>query len=54
MTYAKANSDKLNMAHAEVGSNAFNFGVMLNAVLGVKPTLRWIEAVSESGRDETR
>ena len=54
VTYAKANSDKLNMAHAEVGSNAFNFGVMLNAVLGVKPTLRWIEAVSESGRDETR
>jgi tripartite-type tricarboxylate transporter receptor subunit TctC len=39
VTYAKANSDKLNMAHAGVGSNAFNFGVMLNAVLGVKPTL---------------
>jgi len=39
VSYAKANSDKLNMAHAGVGSNTFNFGVMLNAVLGVKPTL---------------
>jgi tripartite-type tricarboxylate transporter receptor subunit TctC len=39
VSFAKASSDKLNMAHAGVGSNAFNFGVMLNAVLGVKPTL---------------
>jgi tripartite-type tricarboxylate transporter receptor subunit TctC len=37
--YVKANADKLNMAHAGVGSNSFNFCVMLNALLGVKPTL---------------
>jgi tripartite-type tricarboxylate transporter receptor subunit TctC len=37
--YVKANADKLNMAHAGVGSNTFNFCVMLNAMLGVKPTL---------------
>jgi tripartite-type tricarboxylate transporter receptor subunit TctC len=27
------------MAHAGVGSNTFNFCVMLNAILGVKPTM---------------
>ena len=27
------------MAHAGVGSNAFNFGLVLNSLLGVKPTL---------------
>src|SRR5215510_14132327 len=37
--YVKANADKLNMAHAGIGSNTFNFCVMLNALLGVKPTL---------------
>ena len=37
--YVKANADKLNMAHAGVGSNTFNFCVMLNLLLGVKPTL---------------
>src|SRR5215510_187694 len=37
--YEKANADKLNMAHAGVGSNTFNFCVMLNVLLGVKPTL---------------
>ena len=37
--YVKANADKLNMAHAGVGSNTFNFCVMLNVLLGVKPTL---------------
>src|SRR5438270_13249251 len=26
------------MAHAGVGSNAFNFGLMLNSILGIKPT----------------
>jgi len=39
VTYVRANADKLNMAHAGVGSNAFNFGLMLNSIIGVKPTL---------------
>jgi tripartite-type tricarboxylate transporter receptor subunit TctC len=37
--YVKANADTLNMAHAGVASNTFNFCVMLNAILGVKPTM---------------
>jgi tripartite-type tricarboxylate transporter receptor subunit TctC len=37
--YVKANAEKLNMAHAGVGSNMFNFGLMLNSVLGAKPAL---------------
>jgi tripartite-type tricarboxylate transporter receptor subunit TctC len=39
IAYAKANADKLNMAHAGVGSNAFNFGLVLSSILGIKPTL---------------
>jgi tripartite-type tricarboxylate transporter receptor subunit TctC len=39
VAYVKANAEKLNMAHAGVGSNAFNFGLVLNSLLGVKPTL---------------
>jgi tripartite-type tricarboxylate transporter receptor subunit TctC len=39
VVYVKANAEKLNMAHAGVGSNAFNFGLVLNSVLGVKATL---------------
>jgi tripartite-type tricarboxylate transporter receptor subunit TctC len=39
IAYAKANADKLNMAHAGVGSNTFNFGLVLNSLLGVKPTM---------------
>ncbi len=39
MTYAKANAEKLNMAHAGVGSNSFTIGLMFNSLLGVKPTL---------------
>jgi tripartite-type tricarboxylate transporter receptor subunit TctC len=39
VTYVKTNSEKLNMAHAGVGSNMFNFGLMLNSILNVKPTL---------------
>jgi tripartite-type tricarboxylate transporter receptor subunit TctC len=38
-TYVKANFEKLNMAHGGVGSNSFNFGLALNSVLGVKPTM---------------
>jgi tripartite-type tricarboxylate transporter receptor subunit TctC len=39
IAYAKANADKLNMAHAGVGSNAFNFGLVLNSILGIKPAM---------------
>lgn len=39
VSYLKANADRLNMAHAGVGSTTFNFCVMLNGILGVKPTL---------------
>jgi tripartite-type tricarboxylate transporter receptor subunit TctC len=35
----KANSARLNMAHAGVGSIFFTTGLLLNSVLGVKPTL---------------
>src|SRR5262249_46937609 len=31
--------ESLNMAHAGVGSNVFNFGLVLNSILGAKPTL---------------
>jgi tripartite-type tricarboxylate transporter receptor subunit TctC len=36
--YVKANIEKLNMAHAGVGSGSFTFGLLLNSVLGAKPT----------------
>ena len=39
IAYVKANSEKLNMAHAGVGSILYSFGLMLNFILGVKPTL---------------
>ena len=39
VAYVKSNAEKLNMAHSGVGSNAFNFGLALNSVLGVKPTM---------------
>jgi tripartite-type tricarboxylate transporter receptor subunit TctC len=39
ITYAKANAEKLNMAHAGVGSNSFAIGLMFNSLLGVKPTI---------------
>jgi tripartite-type tricarboxylate transporter receptor subunit TctC len=37
--YVKANVENLNMAHAGVGSGTFTFGLLLNSVLGVKPTM---------------
>ncbi len=37
--YAKANAAKLNAAHAGVGSVSHTTGVLLNATLGIKPTL---------------
>jgi putative tricarboxylic transport membrane protein len=36
--YVKANVDKLNMAHAGVGSVSFTTCLLLNSILGVKPT----------------
>jgi tripartite-type tricarboxylate transporter receptor subunit TctC len=39
VAYVKSNAEKLNMAHSGVGSNGFNFGLALNSVLGVKPTM---------------
>jgi putative tricarboxylic transport membrane protein len=37
-TYVKANADKLNMAHAGVGSVSFTTCLLLNSILDVKPT----------------
>src|SRR5262245_21081846 len=37
--YAKANSEKLNMGHAGVGSTTHLAGLLLNAALGVKPAM---------------
>jgi tripartite-type tricarboxylate transporter receptor subunit TctC len=39
IAYAKANSEKLNMGHAGVGSNTHLVGLLLNVALGVKPTM---------------
>jgi len=39
VAYVKANAEKLNMAHAGVGSILYSFGLMLNSTLGVRPTL---------------
>jgi tripartite-type tricarboxylate transporter receptor subunit TctC len=39
VAYAKANAEKLNMAHAGVGSITFTFGLLLNSLMGVKPTM---------------
>jgi tripartite-type tricarboxylate transporter receptor subunit TctC len=39
IAYVKPNAGKLNMAHGGVGSNVFNFGLLVNSLLGVRPTL---------------
>jgi tripartite-type tricarboxylate transporter receptor subunit TctC len=39
IVYAKANHQRLNMGHAGVGSNTHLTGLLLNAILGLKPTL---------------
>ena len=39
IAYAKANAEKLNMAHAGVGSSTFTYGLLLNSLLGVKPAM---------------
>jgi tripartite-type tricarboxylate transporter receptor subunit TctC len=38
VAYVKANVDKLNMAHAGVGSVSFTTCLLLNSILGVRPT----------------
>jgi tripartite-type tricarboxylate transporter receptor subunit TctC len=38
-TYVRANAAKLNMAHAGVGSITYSTCLLLNSILGVKPTL---------------
>jgi tripartite-type tricarboxylate transporter receptor subunit TctC len=38
LAYVKANTDKLNMAHAGVGSVSFTTCLLLNSILDVKPT----------------
>jgi putative tricarboxylic transport membrane protein len=38
-SYVRANVEKLNMAHAGVGSIGFSCGLLINSILGVKPTL---------------
>jgi tripartite-type tricarboxylate transporter receptor subunit TctC len=39
VAFVKANAGKLNMAHAGVGSIFFSTGLLLNSIMGVKPTL---------------
>ena len=39
IAYVNANATKLNMAHAGVGSIMYSYGLMLNSILGVRPTL---------------
>jgi tripartite-type tricarboxylate transporter receptor subunit TctC len=38
VAHVKANGDKMNMAHAGVGSVSFTTCLLLNSILGVKPT----------------
>ena len=37
--YVKANAQKLNVAHAGVGSVAFTCSLLVNSIIGVKPTM---------------
>jgi len=39
VAYVKANAEKVNMGHAGVGGILFSFGLLLNTIMGVKPTL---------------
>jgi tripartite-type tricarboxylate transporter receptor subunit TctC len=39
VSYVKANSEKLNMAHTGVGSMSFTYALLLNTTLETKPTL---------------
>jgi tripartite-type tricarboxylate transporter receptor subunit TctC len=37
--YVKANTQKLNVAHAGVGSSGFTCSLLVNSIIGVKPTM---------------
>jgi tripartite-type tricarboxylate transporter receptor subunit TctC len=39
IAYAKANAEKLNVAHGGVGGLLFTYAFLLNSLLGVKPTM---------------
>jgi tripartite-type tricarboxylate transporter receptor subunit TctC len=39
IAYVRANAEKLNVGHAGVGSLLFTYALLLNTVLGVKPTM---------------
>jgi len=39
VAYAKANPEKMNMGHGGFGAILFSFGLLLNSIMGVKPTL---------------
>jgi len=39
VSYVKANSEKLNLAHPGVGSMSFTYALLLNTTLGTKPVL---------------
>jgi tripartite-type tricarboxylate transporter receptor subunit TctC len=39
IAYAKGNAQKLNVGHAGVGSITFTFALLLNSLLGIKPTM---------------
>jgi tripartite-type tricarboxylate transporter receptor subunit TctC len=39
IAYAKGSAQKLNVGHAGVGSNLFTYALLLNSLLGVKPTM---------------
>src|SRR5215467_14559285 len=39
VVYSKANQEKLNMGHGGVGAILYSFGLLLNSIIGVKPTL---------------
>src|SRR5207237_4983515 len=36
--YARANEAKLNLAHAGVGSVSFTCGLLVNSIIGIRPT----------------
>jgi tripartite-type tricarboxylate transporter receptor subunit TctC len=39
VSYVRANAEKLNMAHAGIGSIGFSCGLLLNSILGVRPAM---------------
>jgi tripartite-type tricarboxylate transporter receptor subunit TctC len=48
IVYAKANSERLNMAHAGVGSTTYLVGLLLNSILGLKPTMVPFNSTAQS------